>query len=190
MKWGEYHNATTEGGIESEKKEVVVMTDKNTRNRQYSRRQTTYRENSTSNYNYGNTARKLNVVREEQESRQSKTARNIARNRERALGTDWIYAAFILVAIIVTANILINYIGLQSDITMSVKSISSMEQELNSLTLDNDETYNRILREIDLEEIKQIAIQELGMQYAEEGQVIIIEEGNSDYVKQLEELPE
>ena len=47
-----------------------------------------------------------------------------------------------------------------------------MESELNSLKLSNDEEYSRITSNINLEEVKRIAIGELGMTYAAEGQVI------------------
>ena len=42
---------------------------------------------------------------------------------------------------------------------------------------------------MDLEEIKRIAIQELGMQYAEEGQIISFASESNDYVKQMEDIP-
>ena len=42
---------------------------------------------------------------------------------------------------------------------------------------------------MDLEEIRRTAIQELGMQYAREGQIISFASENSDYVKQMAEIP-
>ena len=89
----------------------------------------------------------------------------------------------------VTGFVLVNYIGLQSDITHSVENISRLEKELNDLKLANDEEYSRITSSVDLEEIKRIAIQELGMQYAEEGQIISFASESNDYVKQMEDIP-
>ena len=43
---------------------------------------------------------------------------------------------------------------------------------------------------MDLEEIRRIAIGELGMQYAEEGQIINYSVDGSDYVKQFQDIPE
>ena len=100
------------------------------------------------------------------------------------------YVAFLCMALIATGIILINYIGLQSDITNSVQHISALESELNDLKLANDEEYSRITSSVDLEEIKRIAIQELGMQYAEEGQVVTFASENSDYVKQMADIPQ
>ena len=89
----------------------------------------------------------------------------------------------------VTGIILVNYIRLQSDITNSVKHISKLEKELNDLKLANDEEYSRISSNVDLEEIKRIAIQELGMQYAEEGQIVTFASESNDYVKQIADIP-
>ena len=82
------------------------------------------------------------------------------------------YVLFLSLATILAGVMLTGYIGLQSDITNSIKNISRLESELNSLKLKNDEEYSRITSNIDLEEVKRIAIQELGMKYAEEGQII------------------
>lgn len=41
-----------------------------------------------------------------------------------------------------------------------------------------------------MEEVRRIAIQELGMKYAEEGQIVTYESESSDYVKQLAPIPE
>lgn len=71
-----------------------------------------------------------------------------------------------------------------------MQHISALESELNDLKLANDEEYSRITSSVDLEEIKRIAIQELGMQYAEEGQVVTFASENSDYVKQMADIPQ
>ena len=85
---------------------------------------------------------------------------------------------------------MVGYIRLQSDITNSSKHIASLEKELNDLKLANDEEYSRITSSIDLEEVRRIAIQELGMKYAEEGQIVVFESENNDYVKQVAPIPD
>mgnify|MGYP001032588552 FL=1 len=100
------------------------------------------------------------------------------------------YVLFLLTALVATGIILVYYIGLQSDITNSVKHISVLERQLNELKVANEEDYSRISSSVDLEEIRRIAIQELGMQYAQEGQIISFASENSDYVKQMAEIPQ
>lgn len=100
------------------------------------------------------------------------------------------YVLFLLTALVATGIILVYYIGLQSDITNSVKHISVLERQLNELKVATEEDYSRISSSVDLEEIRRIAIQELGMQYAQEGQIISFASENSDYVKQMAEIPQ
>ena len=99
------------------------------------------------------------------------------------------YVLFLGMALVATGMILVYYIGLQSDITNSVKHISTLESQLNDLKVANEENYSRISSSVDLEEIRRIAIQELGMQYAQEGQIISFASENNDYVKQMAEIP-
>ena len=43
---------------------------------------------------------------------------------------------------------------------------------------------------MDLEEVKRIAMQELGMRYAEEGQIIRFSGEGSDYIRQVGDIPD
>ena len=61
--------------------------------------------------------------------------------------------------------------------------MAKLESRLNTLKLENDENYNRITSSIDLEEIKRVAIGELGMTYAREGQIITYSNAGNDYMR-------
>ena len=119
-----------------------------------------------------------------------KTAHNVRRNRERALYMNVGYVLFLVTAMVTAAIILTGYLRLQSDITNSIKHISQMESRLNELKLENDENYSRITGSVNLEEVKRVAIQELGMRYAEEGQIVTFDGEGSDYVRQTGEIPD
>ena len=94
------------------------------------------------------------------------------------------------IAMVAAGFILTWYLTLQSDITNSVKHIAALESELNQLRRDNDENYSRITSNVDLEEVKRVAIQELGMTYAREGQIVIFNGEGSDYVRQTGDIPD
>ena len=96
------------------------------------------------------------------------------------------YISFMIASVLVVCVVLMGYINLQSDITNRVTHISKMESELNNLKLANDETYTKIMSNV----IKRIAIGELGMKYAKEGQVITYSGEGSDYVRQYGDIPE
>ena len=52
------------------------------------------------------------------------------------------------------------------------------------MRMENDEEYSRIISSVDLEYIKDVAINQLGMRYAEEGQIVEVETQGDDYVRQ------
>lgn len=147
-------------------------------------------DNRSRYYVQGNTARQLNVAKEIEQRPQKKVSNRTRKNRDKARHMSAGYVFFLCVALLMTGFILINYVGLQSDITNSVKHIARLEKELNNLKLANDEEYTRITSSVDLEEIRRVAIQELGMQYAEEGQIISFASESNDYVKQLADIPQ
>ncbi|MCR4990396.1 MAG: cell division protein FtsL [Lachnospiraceae bacterium] len=99
-------------------------------------------------------------------------------------------ALFLALAALTASGAITYYLTLQSEITNSVKNISKLEKTLNEMRLDNDENYSRITGNVNLEEVRTIAIQELGMQYAEEGQIIAFNGEGSDYVRQTGKIPD
>lgn len=147
-------------------------------------------------YVQGNTAtrrqvetRRLHEVPAERQVPVKKTGHAVRRNREKALYMNAGYILFLVAAMVAAAVILTGYLTLQSDITNSIKNISRMESRLNELKLENDENYSRITSSVNLDEVKRIAIQELGMSYAKEGQIVIFDGEGSDYVRQTGEIP-
>lgn len=141
-------------------------------------------------YVYDNTARQLNVQRAIEEKPRKRLSAATRKNRDKAVYMNLGYVLFLAAAMFITGMVLINYIQLQSQITSNVEQISKLESQLNDLKLSNDEEYSRIVSNIDLEEIKRIAIGELGMTYASEGQIIGYTNEGSDYVKQFSDIPE
>jgi cell division protein FtsL len=100
------------------------------------------------------------------------------------------YIFVMAVSVVLVCIVLMSYVKLQSEMTNHISNISSLESELNDKKLANDETYTKIMSSVDLEEIKRIAVNELGMKYAKEGQVIEYEGEGSDYVRQYSDIPE
>lgn len=158
------------------------------------RRRTAYRSKAYSQggnvYVYGNTARKLQVVPDERERPAKKVNHAPRRNRERALHMNVRYVLFLVSALTVMGFVLTSYLTLKADITSSVENIARLESQLNNLKLDNDERESRISSNTNLEEVRQTAIQELGMQYAGEGQIITFNSEDNDYVIQKGEIPD
>lgn len=145
-----------------------------------------YRERNAYEYGTyveGNTVRKVDVQRQLEEPRR-RLNHEIRKNREKVRHMSLGYVAFLMAAFGVCAFLLINYIQLQAELTNTTKGIAILESRLNTMKLTNDETYSRITSSIDLEEIKRVAIAELGMTYAEEGQIITYDSVTHDYMRQ------
>ena len=138
---------------------------------------------SNTPYIYDNTARDLQIRRQMEEPRRQ-LSHETRKNREKARHMS--YVTFLMGALIACAAFLVNYIQMQSELTTKITEVSRMESELNSLKLSNDEEYSRITSNINLEEIKRIAIGELGMTYATEGQVITYASSSNDYMRQAD----
>ncbi len=140
----------------------------------------------------GNTLRKLDVYPERSRRRKERQERQSVRNeaavQQRHISPGYVF--FLLLALSVTASICIAYIDVRARITTSQREIASLEKQLSELKLANDEEYDRIMGDVDLEEIKRIAMNELGMKYPNENQVVHIDKGGDDYVRQFGDIPE
>ncbi len=154
--------------------------------RQMTNRPTEYQRRT---YVEGNTVRKIDTVRELQQPVR-KTNQNVRRNQEKSRYMNLPYVLFLSVAMVITGIMLIGYLQTQANLTVSIERVAAAESRLNDMRLSNDEQLERINASIDMEEIKRIAIEELGMTYAKEGQVVTISGEGSDYVRQLVEMPQ
>ena len=135
-------------------------------------------------YIYGNTARRL---QEELNAPRKILSNETRKNREKAHHMNIGYILFLSGALFACAIFLIGYVQKQSELTSKIAQVSKLEKELNTLKLSNDEMYTRIQSNVNLEEIRKIAIDELGMTYAEEGQVILYQGNKKDYMHQTAE---
>jgi len=144
-------------------------------------------------YIQGNTVRKMQPMREvperQEEIRRPSTSIKTRRNRERALQMNFAYVLFLTGAAVLSLFVCVNFLQLQSESTANRKAVTALETELSDLKLENDTAYEHALNSLDLEYIKNVALNELGMIYAGEGQVVTYASQDSDYVRQYEDVP-
>lgn len=129
-------------------------------------------------------------IEREREVELRRQRRAIRRKQEKALRMSRSYVAFLTMAVVVFGTFTGMYIAIQSDITARMKTISSLESQINDVKADNDEAYKRINTAVDLEVIRNTAINELGMSYAKKSQIIYYSVGDDDYMNQYGEIPE
>ena len=128
-------------------------------------------------------------ARQQQEEEERRKKRLASRQRERELRTSRKYVVFLTRAVGVFGVFTGYYIKIQSELTTRMKNISKLESQIEDLKADNDETLKRINMIIDLDGIKNSAMNELGMSYAKESQIIYYTVENDDYMNQYGEIP-
>lgn len=143
---------------------------------------TTYRNSA---YVYGNVAVDVSIQRQLEQEPRRQLSNETKKNREKAHHMSLGYVTFLLVALLTCAVVLINYVQLQAELTTRNEHVVELQSKLNTMKIANDEAYSRITSNIDLEEIKRIAIGELGMTYAQEGQIITYSNVGNDYMRQV-----
>lgn len=89
-----------------------------------------------------------------------------------------------IVAFVALGAMMIQYIRLNSEITAITAANTKLESQISDLRAENDEYYGRIMNSVDLEKVREVAIMDLGMVYASEGQVITYDSHMDDYVEQ------
>lgn len=136
-------------------------------------------------YVYGNTA--LELQRQLVEEPAKKPSVEVQKNREKAHHMNAGYMLFLGAALVASAYILVNYLQMQAELTSLTKSVAAKTSTLIDMRADNEEEYNRIIRSIDLEEIKRVAMGVLGMVYANEDQIVVYESEQYDYMRQVTE---
>lgn len=139
----------------------------------------------------GTAVRRLDPVPEKVQKRPApQVSAETKKNRERALQMGVGYVLFLTAAAVVTVFTCVNYLQLQAKGTRLQKQVTALETQLDAAKLENDSNYNRIMSSVDMEHIKDVAMNEYGMTYAAGSQIVEYDLKDSDYVRQYSDVPE
>lgn len=148
----------------------------------------------TQMYVDGNTVRKTVAVPKrvaQPQVRQREVSRQAAKNRAKALQMSKSYVLFLALVSVATLFMCVRFIQLRSTVTAQLKSVASLETQLNRLTAENDALYNQTVNHVDLEHVKDVAINQLGMNYATEEQIVWYSPNETNsYVRQYQDVPD
>ena len=145
--------------------------------------------NTRSAYVYGNTARVRTKRPLEDNYRTPQRVEYRGRNKRHPVMNIG-FVAFLTFALLITGITCIQYIKLQSMVTGYTGEISALEIELEELKASNDDMEGRIKGTVCLEDIKKRAMDDLGMTYAREDQIVVYESDGTDYVRQFVAIEE
>lgn len=147
----------------------------------------------------GNTVREYNPERERrerierrkaEEDRKKRLRRAAARrNQAKALHMSKGYVAFISICVMISAFISGYYIRLQSEVSQNMREVATLESQITDLKADNDATYKKISTSVDLAQVKDIAINQLGMKYASPEQIVYYKVESNNYMNQYSNIP-
>lgn len=149
-------------------------------------------------YVNGNTVRELEspvrrdgrTKEELEEIRRRKRRRNAARrNRQRAMEMSRGYVIFLTACVFVVAVMAVMFVNMQSNLTTRMKNIENLQSKTVDLRADNDARYKNAVTSLDLNEVKDIAMNKLGMSYPKKNQVIYYTVDNSNFMDQYRDIP-
>lgn len=152
-------------------------------------------------YVSGNTVRQMEAAPQQQprrkseeelqrERRQRSRHHAALRNRQKAMYMSKRYVAFLSMCVLTVAVSAVALIQIQSQVTQRMKNVAALESEITNLRADNDAKYKSIITSVDLNQIKDIAINELGMTYASEDQVVYYSVEKNNFLDQYQDIPE
>ncbi len=125
-----------------------------------------------------------------QPKKSRKTSRAVRKNRERARQMNFGYVLFLAAVGAAAVFVCVNYLKLQSENTKLRQEVTSLAVSLDEAKLENDADYNRIMATVDMEHVKDVAMNKLGMDHARKGQIVTYSGIDSDYVRQYTDVPE
>lgn len=152
--------------------------------------------NKQRSYVEGNTVRNIDALpqrrikEEHQREEQRKVDRQTKANQERELRMSLKSVLFLSFAVVLTLGVCAIYICLQVDNVNRKSHIATLESTILDLKTNNDATLNRIETSINIDDIKNIAINEMGMVYPTKEQIIYFTVDENDYMNQYQDIPE
>ena len=99
------------------------------------------------------------------------------------------YVLMLLAVTLLFAYLCFSYLKLQASINASMNRIANMKEQLTKVRSENAVRENRLSAQMDLEEVYRIAVEEMGMTYPLDNEVVIYTEQMREYVRQYEDIP-
>ncbi len=149
--------------------------------------------NSRQMYVYGSAVQKQQVLPqrrpESKPAETRRTSRQVRKNRNRALSINPAYAGFLAVAAVIAVFVCVCYLRLQSDIVSRSENITALQEELSVMTEANDTAMQAAEDAVNLEEVRTKAVNELGMVYAAQGNVVEYAAPAAESVTKYNDIP-
>ncbi len=146
-------------------------------------------------YSVGNTARQAeyaypdSIEEEERRKRERDRKRKAVRARAVQLRQLRIQTFQFIVSVLVICTLFFGYLFLQNSINTKKSHISDLKQQITTLKDSNAAAQSRIATASNIENIKEAAVNNLGMVYANSDQIVYYDIESEDYMTQYEDVP-
>lgn len=107
---------------------------------------------------------------------------------EKRMSISFVFFAGITMACVLFSAV--HYLQLRNELAAKRTEVAEVQLELNKLKEENDEYYSSVISNVDMSEIKKIALGHLGMRYPSENQMMEYETTGGSYIKQFRDVPE
>ena len=146
-------------------------------------------------YVHGNTVRKNVQIladprRDPMEHLRQQEIRERRRTIAQAERISFLYVMFLTAAAVVLVFICYQFLKMQTTMNKNVAEISSLQVQLEDMKAENDFHLARIRESVDLNAIRQTAMDKLGMKEADDSQIVNYTYDDSDYVRQYKDVPD
>ena len=118
------------------------------------------------------------------------TKKRVSEKVDRALAFNFRYTVFVVSAVLIMVAAWFFMLAMEAKVNNQQNNINQLETQLETLQNDNAARKNEMANMYTLDDVYDIATNELGMVYAKKGQIIYYESAEEDYVKQYQDVPE
>lgn len=136
----------------------------------------------------GNAVRKAQAI--PKESEQKRVRKPPAAGRRPRTSMNRLYVLFLAVMSVAAVLMGVKYVKLRSQIIAQTKTIASLESSYSKLKANNDAYYNTVMASLDLESIKEKAMNELDMDYPRADQIYQFDTAGNSYIRQYQDVPQ
>ena len=100
------------------------------------------------------------------------------------------FVAFLTACVAASALVSVSLIQIRSNVTQQMNEVAALESRINDMKADNDARYKQITTSVDLNAIKDAAINRLGMKYASQDQIVYYSIDKNNYMDQYNDIPD
>lgn len=112
----------------------------------------------------------------------------VKRNRAKALGMDAGFVVFLAFAVALLVLVCVRYLNLKATLSARTSENETLASELTTLQSENDALLESVTNSVDYFTVRDRAINEFGMDYADEDQIVWYNGGDTSDVKQYADV--